>query len=365
MKVLKLPVSFLVFVLLPILVAGLYYAFFASGQYVVETKYIIEGHKTSQSDMLGALAGINGTASSPSAKDSYIAQEYIWSAELLNKIDRELGIRKHYSDRRYDGWARLPEDASLADFLEYWKAMIDIRYDGTSGITTLSVTAFSAEDALRIARRLLEEAEQHVNKLTERVRHDKLSFAKNELQEAEQRLINARAAMIRFRSQQKDIDPEKTTVSKLEIVAELESQLATAEAELANMATYMKADSIKLGALRNKVSSLKRQIHIERKRWSNNVDETRALNNRIAEYEILLAKKTIAEKFYESALASLESARLSTMQQQQYLEVIAAPYKPVEAEKPYVLSNMLSVILGSFLFWVIGSLIISAVRDHV
>jgi capsular polysaccharide transport system permease protein len=126
----------------------------------------------------------------------------------------------------------------------------------------------------------------------------------------------------------------------------------------------MKPDSMKVRALKNKISSLTQQIYIERKRWSNKSDNSNNLNHRVADYEKLLAKKTVAERLYESALASLEAARLNAIQKQQYLEVIASPYKPSEAEKPYVISNMISIILGCLLFWIIGSLIVSAVKDH-
>ena len=355
----KTPISFILFVVIPVVIAAFYYSFFASGQYVVETKYVIEGQKPITSEVLGVLAG-----NTSSSRDSYIAQEYIWSASLLNKIDKELGIKEHYSDDRYDRWARLSDDISFTDFLDYWKEKVEIDYDGTSGITTITVTAFTAEKAFAIANKLLLEAEIHVNKLTERLRKDKLDFAKNELKEAEQRLIDSRAVIIEFRNTQKDIDPERTTLAKLGIVAELESQLAIAEADLADMSSYLKSDSIKLRTLKSKVASLKRQARIERKRWGNNNNKTSTLNNRLAEYEKLLAKKAIAEKFYESSLASLEGVRVATMQQKQYLEIITSPYKPSEAEKPYIFSNMLSVILGSLLFWIIGSLIISAVKDH-
>ena len=359
----KLPYSFIISVIIPIIVAAIYYAFFASPQYVVETKYIIQGHKQ-QADVLGAFAGLAGASASPSAKDSYIAQEYIWSAELLNKLDRNINVKNHYADTEYDWWARLSRNAPFSDYLDYWYDTIDIRYDATSGITTLGVTAFTSEYALLIAQNLLSEAENHVNKLSERSREDSLNFSNNELKDAEEKLIKSRAAITHFRNTQKDIDPEKTTAARLGILTELEGKLTDAEAELSNLSAFMKPDAFQVRSLENKVATFKKQIRTERKRWGNIDDNTNTLSTKVAEYEKLLAKKMIAERFYESALSSLEAARLNAIQQQQYLEVITAPYKPSEAEKPYVFNKMISVILGSFLIWAIGTLIISAVRDH-
>lgn len=360
----RVPLSFWLVVVLPVLVAGFYYAFIASGQYLVETKYIIQGHERAQSDVLGALAGFAGGNTSPSAKDAYIAREYIWSAEFLNKLDKELGIKQHYSDTHYDWWARLDKDALFSDFKAYWNDTIDIEYDTTSGITTLGVTAFSAEKSFAISESLLKAAEKHVNKLSERARSDSLDFAKKELHSAEENLIKARINITALRNVQRDIDPEKTTEARLGLVTELESKLAAAQAELKNMSAFMKSDAFKIRALRGKVTTLKQQIRKEKKRWGDSSNSSNTLSTRIAEYESLLAKKVVAERLYESALVSLESARLNAIQKQQYLEVIAAPYLPSEAEKPYVFANMLSIILGSLLLWVIGVLIVSAVKDH-
>lgn len=359
----KLPFSFIVVVIVPVIIASVYYAIYASSQFVVEAKFVIQSSKPAQIDMLGAFAGLAGGAGS-SSQDSYIAQEYIWSAELLKKLDAELNIEKHYSSDQYDWWARLKKEAPLSLFLDYWREVVDIEYDSTTGISTLIITAFTDEKAYEIALKLLKETEQHVNKLTERSRSDMLSFAKKELELAENKLVDDRAAITEFRGDKRDIDPEKTTIAKIEIVAELEARLSINEAELSNLLTFMKPETIKVRALKNKIISLRRQVNVEKKRWSNKKEAKGSLNVRIASYERLLAKKGVTEKFYESSLLSLEAARLNAIQQRQYLEVIVAPYKPTEAEKPYVISNIISVFLGSFLFWAIGTLIISAVKDH-
>ena len=360
---LKIPFSFILFVVIPVVIASVYYTMYASGQYVVETKYIIESHEKQQASLLGSLSSLAGGA--PSSTDAYIAQEYIWSAGLLDKVDKVLKVKEHYSDPQFDWWARLNKDASFLDLLEYWREKIEIQIDSATGITTLSVTAFTPEKALLISRTLLKEAEEHVNKLTQRSSSDQLHFAKKELDGAEKRLIEMRTKISVFRRLKKDINPAQTTIAKLNIVAELESKLSITEAELANMKSYLQPGSIKLRAAKKQVDSLKRQISIERQRWGNEKNSNNTLNTRIAEYEKLLAKKTIAEKFYESALGSLEAIRLSTLQQQQYLEVIVAPYKPNDPEKPNIRDEILSVFFGSFLLWVIGSLITSAIKDHV
>jgi capsular polysaccharide transport system permease protein len=361
----KNKISFFLFVILPTVIASVYYISFASEQYYIETKYVIQEGGKVQIDLLGGLSGLTGGGSS--AQNSYIAREYIWSDNLLRELDPDLGIRDHYTNVDYDWWARLNHEATFREFADYWYDIIYINHDATSGITTLGVTAFSAEKGYNIAERLLAKVENKINKLSDRSRNDSLSFAKKELGSAEQKLVKARSAVTVFREQQKELDPEKTTQIRLEIVATLESELVSAEAELANINSYLQPSSFKIRSLKNKIQALKKQIMGEKKSWvkKEGKNEKPTLNTLIGDYEELLTKKTIAERLYESALTSLESARLSAIQQQQYLEVISAPYLPSYAEKPYVFIGILSVFLGSFLLWAIGSLIISAIKDHV
>ncbi len=361
----KNKISFFLFVILPTMIASIYYAAFATEQYYVETKYVIQEGGKIQVDLLGGLSSLTGGTSG--AKNAYIAREYIWSDNLLKELDQDLKIREHYTNTDYDWWARLSSDANFRDFADYWYDIIYINHDATSGITTLGVTAFSAEKGYNIAKELLAKAEAKINNLSDRSRNDSLVFAKQELRNAELKLIEARTSVTVFREQQKEIDPEKTTQARLEIVANLDSELATAETELASISSYLRSDSFKIRSQKNKIEVLKKQISNERKRWVRKGAQGKSttLSSLIGSYEKLLTKKTIAERLYESALTSLESARLSAIQQQQYLEIISAPYFPDYSEKPDVFSGILSVLLGSFLLWAIGSLIISAVRDHV
>jgi len=361
----KNKISFFLFVILPTIIASVYYASFASEQYYIETKYVIQEGGKIQVDLLGGLSALTGGGGS--TKSAYIAREYIWSDNLLREIDEGLGIRNHYTNTDYDWWARLSNDATFREFADYWYDIIYINHDATSGITTLGITAFSAEKGYNIAKKLLAEAEAKINKLSGRSREDSLLFAKKELRNAEQQLVEARTEVTVFREQRKELDPEKTTQARLEIVATLESELASAETELASVNSYMQSSSFKVRSLKNKIQVLKEQITLERKRWvkKDNQGDSTTLSTLIGDYETLLTKKTIAERLYESALASLETARLAAIQQQQYLEVVSAPYLPDYAEKPYVFIGILSVFLGCFLLWAISSLIISAVRDHV
>jgi capsular polysaccharide transport system permease protein len=357
--------QFILFVLLPTMVAGIYYFSFASDQYVVKTSYIIQNSTGTTPDVIGALTGIPGGNSSE-AKSAYIAQAYIESSTLLNELDNELNIRELYSNPQYDLWAKLKNDASSEEFLEYWQEHILFNYDTTSGIISMEVTAFKPEDAMNIAKALLEKTEQHVNNLSERARKDTLKFSHKELEKAEKKLIDARTEVTLFRNARNIIDPGKTSEGKIGIVTQLEGELSSAEAELNTLKTYMKPSSIKIRTLRNKINGLKKQIRTERKKWSGTQKGNRqAISSLIGDYEKLLAKKTLAERLYESALSSMEAARLNAMQQHQYLEVISRPNFPDEAEKPYSIKNTFTVFLASLMLWIISSLIISAIKDHV
>src|SRR5258707_6608298 len=70
--------SALLFIALPLLVASVYYGFFASDQYFSEMRFSVRGKEASSADALGMLAGL---PTSQSVSDSYVVADYIKSRE--------------------------------------------------------------------------------------------------------------------------------------------------------------------------------------------------------------------------------------------------------------------------------------------
>jgi len=158
------------------------------------------------------------------------------------------------------------------------------------------------------------------------------------------------------------IDGSFISVDLLKIRNELEAEHIRSQAELTEVISYMREDSPKAIALKNRIESLQKQIDNENRRLISPDEDS--LSSTIAGFEPLLVEKEFAEKAYESALTSLEIARADAAKQHRYLATIASPYAPDTATHPKRMMSILTVLLSTMLAFGIGSLLIAAIREH-
>lgn len=361
----RIKFSFIVWVVLPTVGALVYFLYYASGQYEVESRFAIRGGQTLQLDALSSLSNMAGGAST--SGDSYILKSYIGSIELVRRINERMNLELLYAKDEYDWWARMESTPTQSDLLAYWRRVTDIHYDSITGILNLKVRAFEPKVAVSISEAILEESDKLVNELSDEALNDMLLLAQKELDNSEQQLFAVKAEVTRFRNENLALDPVKTAEGKLGIITKLESELATAEAELSGLRSYARPTAPAYQALKAKINGLKRQIRDEEQRLGSVKPEKNggtAMTGLLDEYDSLLIKREFAEKMYASTLSSLEAARLEANSQQRYLTVFVKPQLPDEISSPDPLRDTLTVFLGAFLLWGIGSIAVASVKDH-
>lgn len=366
------PWLFLLLVILPTVLATIYYYRYASDQYVSEAHFIIQGSSAPKIDFLGALTGLPGAGGATS--DAMIIRDYILSADFIKDIEPELDVRSHYSNLAIDPYARLPAEASQEDLLEYWQKMIDIEHDLTSGISTVTMTAFDPATGKKLVALALKQSEMMVNKLSASLRTDALQIAEKEVLSAEAEVNSLREQLTAFRQQQDVLDPasqanariEREETARLTRLSELQTQLSQAEAELAQVSAFMQPETMRVKTAQSKVNSLRQQMNKEQaKSVAQSRGKSTEVAGQLAQYTELQSRLGFAEQLYKSKQAALEQARLEIDRKQRYLTVTVQPNLPDEAIKPEKISGILTVLLLSFLFWGIGSLSVAAIRDHV
>ena len=352
--------SFLLIVGIPALSAAIYYGLIASDIFVSEAKYAIRtSESTPSAGLFAEFLGPN--AASSAGADANIVRDYILSRDMLAQLDVRLNLRFHYSSKEVDWLARLPEDDSEEDFLEYYRDMVAV--DAGTDITSLQVKAFRPEIAQETATAIIELSEQLVNRLSVRIINDTLRFARKEFALAEARVRQSSVALTDFRKETQLIDPTLETSSVLGIVTGLETQLAEARTELLEIESYMQPQSARVKSLRTRVAALIRQVENERHRLANESDTD--LTRLLYGYEPLILEQRLAEQLYASALSSLEVARTEAQRKQRYLIPFVTPELPDEALEPKRLWNVLTVFFGACLVFAIGGLAWSAINDHI
>ena len=92
--------------------------------------------------------------------------------------------------------------------MAYWSRMVRISYDPTSGLIEVRVLAFTADDATLIARTLFDDSSKMINELSAIAREDSIRYARQDLDEAVERLKTARQAVTEFRNRHQMVDPK-------------------------------------------------------------------------------------------------------------------------------------------------------------
>ena len=178
---------FLMVVLLPTIISGLYYFFVASDRYLVELHFIVRSAKGSDT---GGLSSLFRSFGIQRAEDeSYAVVDYILSRDAVRAIDNGHPLRQIFVkpgvDRiaRYPRWWAFWRSDDFEALYEYYLDRVDAWYDSyNGGIITLRAVAFSPEDAQLLASLLLRQSEKLINRMNERANADAISFAEKATQ---------------------------------------------------------------------------------------------------------------------------------------------------------------------------------------
>lgn len=357
--------SALIFLVLPTVLATLYFGLIAADQFATEVRFSIRGaEKGGSTDLLGMVTGLPSTSSTTT--DSYIIMQFIHSRELLDILQKRIDLRKIYSSDKADWISRFDPNETIEEFAEYWKRMASVQFDSSTNIVAVEIRAFTAEEAKLVANGVLKASEELVNGLSVRLRKDAVRFAEIEVKRAEERLLAVRIQVRKFRDI-RDLDPVKKAESNLTILASLNKELVEKKTQLSNMLLYLNKSSPTIRVLENEINSLEKQIQIEKKGPGQLLDTNGnplKLSMLLADYEELIVNREFAEKAYVSALSSLELARAEADRQQRYLAAFIRPSLPEEAIYPERIIDIILVFVISLILWSLGLLVVYGIRDH-
>lgn len=351
-------------VVLPTLIAVLYFGLWASDVYVSESRFVVRTpNKQTSGGLSGILqgAGFSGIGRAP--EDVHTVGQYALSRDALNNLDERLDLRASWGDRRIDVMRRfdpLGWDGSREALFQYYPRRVSVIVDPASGITTLTVSAFAPEQALRVNEILLGEAEKLVNTLNDRARGDLIKFAENEVKLAEDKAKAAALAVSEYRNSEAVVDPEKQTELHFAHISRLQEELMRTEAQLTQLRVFA-PDSPHPPALQLRVQTLQTEIAKEMEKITGGEN---SLASKAAEYERLALEREFADKQLAGALASLELARNEAQRQQLYLETIAKPSLPDGPMYPRRLRGVLTTFVLGLVAWGIFSMLLAGVREH-
>jgi capsular polysaccharide transport system permease protein len=359
-------ITFLLSVIAPTLLAGLYFGLIASREYVAEARFVIRNANPAPIPQAAgdamALVRMLG-ASSGGTQDAFIVTNYIKGRTIVADLGGKARMEALYSRPNIDWWSRLTPGSSFEDVWKYWKHKVTAIIDTRSSIVTLEVRAFTREDANQVAKEIVALNERLVNEISERSRRDALTRAETELHDAQVRLHQSRDQLLNFRNQQQLLDPKMSAESIGDTLTQLVHEKIELENDLASVAGLTSSNAPNQLLLRSRINNVDRQIEDFRAKLAGNKFDT-ALSTQLATYENLQLQVRFMERLYEIAEAAYEKARQELESQQLYLVMVVRPTMPERAIYPRRTLNTLLTFIWSFVLWSIFALAIAGIRDH-
>jgi capsular polysaccharide transport system permease protein len=351
------------FVGLPTLLAFLYYGLIASPIYVSQSSFVIKSpsQKGIPSLSLANLVQTSGLSAGQEQTKEVVG--YIRSRNGLQDLQSQIDVRKMYSQTGADFLSRFPrpfQQGTFEGLFRYYQTRVGADVDPESGLTLLQVEAFTPDDAQEINNRLLDLSERLVNRLNRRAEGKAIAEAEQRVNQAEERVRNARVALSAYRNQQDLIDPTKQAAGVLDISNKLVTEQAGLQAQL-DLMLRVAPRNPSIPALRNRISAVGREIAAQNGRA---VGTPTAIASKLSAFERLNVEQEFATQMLTAADASLEQARTEAQRQQFYLERVVEPNRPDDSSLPLRLKSIL-IIFGTCLsLYFIGWMLVVGILEH-
>jgi len=354
----------LMLVALPLMLASAFYFLLASDRYVSHTVISVRDVSGAAVTSSSGLSSLLGGGAAPAYSDLMYLQTYVFSLDMLKRIDAKLNVKAHFQKPKMDFIFRLSSDATDDQFLDYFKNRVAMVHDDMAGLLTFDVQAFDPVMSQRIAKALLEESERFVNDYMHRLSSERMKFAEEQVTDTQSRLEKAKSDLLAFQVKNKWLDPVSQATANSSLTATLQTTLAQQEAALHAAQSFLSDDSFQVKTLRSQVEATKAQLDAERNRSVTPQGGSGQLAGLTIEYQALLSRATFAEDTYKAAIQTLEAARMDTMRKMKALVVVDPPTLPDAAQYPRRIYNLLTLLVVSGMVLAIVHLILATIREH-
>lgn len=343
---------FLLLVALPVLAGLLYNFVIASERFAASTSFVVRKNQAEG----GVAAMIEGGGFVRSDDDSFAIVEFFQSRDAFEQLNEDGFLRSVFGAEGVDFFSRFPTlltgGDAREDFYRHFQSFVDVDFDTSTGIVALEVQAFTPEDAVTIAERLLEAGEDLVNRLNTRARNDNYAFAKTMVEDAEASLASLIARLTELRNTEQMIDPQSELQVSNAVMLELTKTQSETEAKLAQLrASSPRSPAI--AELELQVRVLKDIIQQRKESLAGDYD---SLIYAIESFEQLRLERTLAEKRLLDAIASLYAAEEEAQRGRIYLQRVVELGQPDRYSYPKRYFNIALLLAICFmLYWIVRS----------
>lgn len=354
--------GYVALVLAPFALIALYYGLFASPRYVSEGRVIVEKDASlagAALDFAGISIGAGG-----STLDVELVREFIGSPAMLRYLETEHGFREHYATRDADWLSRLGAGASAEDRFEYYRDRVEVSINKDALTLDIAVQAFNPEYARKLGVAIVTRTERFVNEVGQALARDQVAFVQGEVDKANRRLLGAANELIAYQNEHGLLSPEIESQALSQVIAGLQQELARQRTELKAYQSYLNSSAPEIVTVRGRIAALERQIEQERAKQVRSRGDDEALNDLLVRYKELELGVQVATDVYQTALRSLEVAKLDASRKVKHLVMVSAPTLPDESTRPRRLYSLATALVMLHLLYLVGAMLVAIVNDH-
>ncbi|NQW53311.1 MAG: hypothetical protein HQ465_18920 [Rhodospirillales bacterium] len=361
--------SFAVCVLLPALLAAVYYFGYASPEYVVEFRFAVRdtnGTVSTSTATAGIIASL-GVSTASNSNENYMVTEYMTSLQAVHDLQGKIDLRQIYSRPFIDFWSRIDTSRSVEDFAKYWKNnVVTATFDTVTGIAIARVRAFTPEDSYLVARTLLSSADAMINEVAQRPLREAVRFSEAEVKRSEDRLRQIREDLAKYREKEGLIEPMSNVVASNAALAGtvrgLLTQLQTDKAALSKQG--LSANAAPMRTLDTRIKATEEQLKAIEAQVSNQTSGA-GISPIVARYEALDLERQFAQGMLTSTMQSLEQARANSVTKRLYITPFIHPALPQTSTYPNRLVATLTVAIACLFLWTIALLVSRSIKEHL
>ncbi|MFN3294224.1 MAG: capsule biosynthesis protein [Gemmobacter sp.] len=361
-KLMLLWVRLSVFVGLPTLIAAFYYTVLATPLYATKSEFVIQ---QAENPAAGGLGGLFSGTQFATSQDSIAVQGYLQSREAMLRLDSSLGFRAAFADPSVDPLQRLEDPNSIEAAYRIYQKNVKIAYDPTEGIIKMEVSAPDAKMSQAWSRELISYAEEQVNHLSERLRADAMSGARESYDDAERKLLAAQDRVLQLQEANKVLSSEVEVTLISSRITGLENQLSQDRLALAQMLSNPTPNRARVEPVQRRIATLEEEIRLLRARLTEDSAGGRSLAK--IQSELVVAQTEVATRqlLLQQAAQQLETARIEANRQQRYLSLSVSPVAPDVASYPRAFENTAVAFLIFAAIYLMVALTASILREQV
>ncbi len=350
-------------VIIPMILALVYYTLLADSRYVSQAQVAVRQTNGESSQALPGLAMMLTGTNPTSREETLYLREYIRSQDMLDALNAQLHWADHFAGRWRDPLYWLSADATTEDQLSFYRRLVNAQFDEETGLLSVTVEALDPAFAQESLDFILKTSEGFVNELSHRMAREQVRFAEDELANAHRDYESQRDRILDFQRRNQFLDAGESARNRATIIAELESRLVTAHAELKALKARLTGDAPAVRTKQTEIRALEQQLAVENKRLLSDQGQNN-LNVVAAQFRKLEVDGKIAEETYKLAVVALQNARIEASKKIRSLVTVVSPNLPDEALYPRRLYNLFTLMVVLLLVYGITRFIIASIEDH-